>query len=211
MRIEIVSAPEVEPITLAEARTYCRIDADLTDEDELLGQLITIAREKIEGETSRAFAPQTLRATFDGFPPRSGILQLPRFPLVGVTSVVYDDASGEEQTFSASLYSVVTSSMPGAIYCPGSWPSVRPGPGSVRITFTAGNSLPPTGEGEGEGEGEAWAGELIPQRARLAMLYLVNHFYENRGGTPPEATEIPAIVKSMVFGLRVWFRSHETD
>lgn len=200
MRIEIVSAPETEPVSVAEAKTYCRIDSDLTDEDTLIGTLITAAREQIETQTSRALAPQTVRLVLDKFPKFSK-LPLPRFPLISVSSVKYDDSDETEQTLAGSKYTVDADGMPGAIYALESWPAISDAPGSVRITYTCGYTA-------ANGEGEA-ASELLPARAKQAILYLVNHWYENRDAVVvgSNATRLPMAVESLIAPMKTYYRA----
>jgi len=200
MRIEIVTAPTIEPITVAEAKTYCRIDSDLTDENALIGSLITAAREHIEVLTSRALAPQTVRLVLDKFPKYSK-LPLPRFPLISVSTVDYDDADEAEQTWADSKYTVDPDGMPGAIYALEAWPATSPAPGSVRITYTCGYQIE-------DGEGEE-ASEIIPARAKQAIYYLVNHWYENRDTVivGSIATKLPMAVESLIAPLKIYYRS----
>lgn len=206
MRIEVVTPPDEEPITLAEARQFCRIDADITDENDLIESLITAARELVETNTSRALAVQTIRASFDSFP-CSGVFPLPRFPLISVDSVVYDDSNGDEQTLSDSLYDVVTHSRPGAIFSETPWPWTDGRTGCVRVTYQCGHYTAPTGEGEGEGEGEGSTPEPLPKTARVAMLYLINHWYEHRETVTPGAmSELPFAVRNLIRKLNVGYR-----
>lgn len=61
MKLECVVAPTVEPVTLAEAREYLRVDNDI--EDTLIMSLIKAARIWCENYTHQAFCEQTLRLT----------------------------------------------------------------------------------------------------------------------------------------------------
>lgn len=208
MRIEVVTSPTVEPVTLAEAKVYCRIDSDLTDEDDLLSSFISVAREQLEVHMGRALAPQTLRLVLDDFP-RSGVIRIPRPPLVEVESVVYDDIDGEEQEIDAENYIVNFAGLPGTIRPVTSWPDAATAPGSVRITYRCGYATPVPMDGE-EGEGEAEA-EPLPARARQAMLYMINHMYEYREpiivGTI--SAVLPMTVQNLVAPLKIYFRVAE--
>lgn len=167
MRIETVVAPAVEPVTLAEAKLFCRIDPDITEEDALIGNLIAAAREQAETHTGRAFAVQTLRYTIDGFP-NCATIKLPRAPLIDVASIKYDDSDEVEQTLPVSEYTVRISQAPGSVYNSEGWPATTGAPGSVRIEYDCGYD--PAGV----------ESEVTPKRAIQAILFLVNHFYENR-------------------------------
>lgn len=210
MRVEVITAPVEEPIKLAQARKFCRIDADITDEDSLISDVwIPAARQFVEAQTSRALAPQTLQAVFDRFP-RRRILPLPRFPLIEVVSIKYDDATGTEQTLGASSYRVVNHSAPGAVYAPGGWPSASPQPGAVRVRYRAGSWFTHTGE-YGEGEAPAQESELLREEARQAMLLLINHWYERREHVIIGASvaDVPDTVARLIRKLKIHYRSGE--
>ncbi len=55
----LIIGPGEEPLTLADAKAWCRIDA--TDEDALLTALIAAARLHVEALTGRALITQTWR------------------------------------------------------------------------------------------------------------------------------------------------------
>lgn len=204
MRIEVIIAPETEPISLDEAKQFCRIDTDLTDENDLISSLITAAREQIEVQTGRAFAVQTLRVTLDKFPTKSLSVVLPRGPLLEVVSVDYDDADGEEQTMDEADYTVHPYGMLGAIQAVTSWPITSGAHGCVRITYSCGYSVPPTGEDEAESE-------LIPARARTAILYMINHWYERRDAVivGSISSVLPMAVHSLIAPLKTFYRISE--
>ncbi len=52
MRLSIVTPPEIEPVSLEEAKLYLRVDTG--DENELITSLIKAARIMVEKETHRA-------------------------------------------------------------------------------------------------------------------------------------------------------------
>lgn len=91
----------VEPISLERARRHCRIDN--ADDDELLGGIISAARSWCESFLGRALLAQkyiwTIAPSSDIDPGRetwwhshlSGVLELPRAPVLGVNSVVLLD------------------------------------------------------------------------------------------------------------------------
>jgi hypothetical protein len=68
MPIKHTLAPTVEPITLAEAKLHLRVDA--TDDDALIGSLISAARFEAEHRCSRALVTQQWELSLDSFPRR---------------------------------------------------------------------------------------------------------------------------------------------
>jgi uncharacterized phiE125 gp8 family phage protein len=59
------AAPAAEPITLAEAKAWLRVDG--TDEDTLITALIAAARTHVENFTRRALITQQFEVSFDAF------------------------------------------------------------------------------------------------------------------------------------------------
>ena len=54
---------ETEPVTVAEAKTFCRID--ISEDDDLIEELITAAREMCENYTGISFVKREVTATFN--------------------------------------------------------------------------------------------------------------------------------------------------
>lgn len=73
----LIAGPGEEPVSLAEAKTYCRIDG--TDEDALLGALIAAARLHVESLTGRALVTQTWRLVLNC--PAGLVIPLPVVPV----------------------------------------------------------------------------------------------------------------------------------
>jgi len=76
-----VTAPLIEPITLAEVKEHLRIDG--TDRDTYMTALITTARQRVEEETRRAFIRQQWTALITGDLPTCHSVELPRPRLIG--------------------------------------------------------------------------------------------------------------------------------
>lgn len=79
MILRLVTPPEVEPVTVEEAKQYLRIDTN--EEDGMLESLIKAAREVLEQYTLRAFLRQTWELVLDQ-PDR--YIYLPRPPVIRV-------------------------------------------------------------------------------------------------------------------------------
>lgn len=171
MRIELVTAPSTEPVTVDHAKTFLRVVS--ADENALVATLVTAARRHTEEVTGYALGVQTRRLVLDRFP-AGCILPLPCPPLATVTSIVYLDANGAQQTMPTDDYEVHTACTPGAVYAPGGWPSTSGRPGSVRVTFTCGYAA-------------------VPEPLTVAIRQMVSHWYDNRTAVEVgvTATDVP--------------------
>jgi uncharacterized phiE125 gp8 family phage protein len=174
-RLTLVTAPEAEPwaTTDAELRSHLRLD-DSTGDDAYLATLIKSARLQIERLTGLSLVNQTLKATWDRLPTRGGAtrseIELPRAPLVSISSITYLDSAGATQTLSASAYAAkdvgVAATFGRVALNPDyDWPDLGDYRGALSITFVAG--FGPTAED-------------IPSDLRLAVLWLAAWWYESR-------------------------------
>ena len=189
MRIVQTSAPGTEPVTTAEAKSHMRVD--ISDDDTLIGSLITAAREYVEGATRRSLITQTWRLNLDAWPGGNEI-SLPKPPLQSVSALIYLDEDGTQATMSTSMYIVDTDSQPGRIVLAygESWPSLTLYPANpIQITFVA-------------GFGDAASD--VPQHLRQAILMLATHWYENREAAGPKLDEIPFAVESLIYLYRAY-------
>ena len=76
MKVVLIIAPTIEPVTLEELKLHLRIDLDVLDEDEYLEGLIKAAREHAEDITRRAILSQTWDYMLDGWP-KKNFIKLP--------------------------------------------------------------------------------------------------------------------------------------
>ena len=179
--LTLVTSPASEPVSLAEAKAHMRIDS--AADDSLITALITAVRETAESHTRRALVTQTWRLTLDRFPtsplpwwdgvrqgadtPGDGsVIELPRPPLVSVTSVTtYDDADNGTVTPAASYY-VDADNEPGRVVLRAgqTWPVTLRVAGGVEVLFVAGYG----------------AAVAVPQAISQGMLMLIGGLYENR-------------------------------
>lgn len=137
MGLTLITPPDAEPITLAEAKLHCRVDGDT--EDTLLTTLIRAARLHAERETNRAIPAQTWKETFCAFP--DWYFRPLKSPLISVTSIVYTATDGTSTTLASTGYRVSSDSNPGLIepsYDSGDWPTARDIADSVAVTYKAG-------------------------------------------------------------------------
>jgi uncharacterized phiE125 gp8 family phage protein len=188
-----VAPPSSEPISVEEAKEYCRVETD-TENAMILG-LIMAAREYCETFQRRAFITQTWELWLDDWP-ESGQIMIPLPPLQGIDSVKYYDVDDNELEMAANNYFVDTKNEPGwiALAYGSAWPTItlRPANG-VCITFTAGY----------DAEGSDGAA-LVPESVRLAIKLLVGHWYENREASGnANLKDIPMGVASLLWGERI--------
>lgn len=167
MSLSLVTAPALEPITMADAKLHCKVDTTL--EEPLFGPWITAARQYAETFTHRALLTQTWDLKLDRFP--CGAIELPCPPVQSVTSVTYLDTAGASQTWSSSLYETDLPAGPQAM--PG---RLQPVYGEVypltREVFNAVTVRVVCGYGA--------APSSVPALLREALLMLVARMYEKR-------------------------------
>ena len=119
----LTTAPQIEPLTIAEAKAQIRSVQD--QEDGLIDSYIKAARQACEDYQFRGLLTQTWTLTLSQF---STIIPLPMAaPLQSVTSVKYYDSNGTQQTLATSYYEVETTSRPGriALAANQAWPTVQ--------------------------------------------------------------------------------------
>jgi len=161
--LTVASPPAVEPVTLSDAKLNLKVDG--TEEDALIGGLITAAREYAERVTGRKLITQTIEYRLPYFP---ATIELPVRPVQSVARIRYTDTEGVLQTLDASsyqLYGAVTPPKITPVYG-AVWPTVRTHqPDSVVVDITV-----------GYGDDGAAVPEVICQAIKL----MVNHWFENR-------------------------------
>lgn len=168
---KIITAVAVEPISLAEARRHLDLPGAFDSpqaphhKDLDIQAWITSARELAESYTGRALAEQTLEIALDEFPDGDDI-ELPRPPLVSITSVTYIDGDGTEQTLASNLYTTDTHQEPSWLV-PAygtSWPATHDVINALKVRYVAGYSTPT---------------HPLPILIRSAMLLTIGYLYEN--------------------------------
>ena len=135
----VTVAPTDNPITVAEAKAFARIDT--AADDTLVTDLITAARVYAEPILNRTFVDTTYEWTLDRFPFDGRALLLPRPPLASITSITYVDTAGTTQTWSDTKYDFDVASLVGRVL-PSfgeSYPATRWQMNAVKVTFIGGN------------------------------------------------------------------------
>jgi uncharacterized phiE125 gp8 family phage protein len=180
------------------ATASCSFSVDIlvksgdTDEDTLIGGLITSAREYCEGITRRALATQTIEAYLGRFPCKDRF-ELPRPPLQSVTSVKYKDSAGTETTMTADTdYLVDTESNVGGVVLPYgvNWPTFTPYPlNPIKVRYVAGYTVL----------------NPIPQMIKQAMMLHIGYFYNNRDAMDLDEPTDKAVKRMLTLYRSGWF------
>lgn len=151
MTLKLIAGPTEEPLSVAEAKSWCRVPTADTSEDSAFEDLITGAREEVEHHIGRALITQTWDRILDGFIDENGapIVEIELgFPgyykaTPQIQYVKYLDIDGVDTTLDSSHY-VVRDAVPPGWLLPvygESWPDALVAADSVRIRFTAGTAL----------------------------------------------------------------------
>lgn len=165
--MRVITAPIVEPITIAEAKAQLGIQSDDAGSDAIISRRITEARQWAEDYMQRALITQIQEIRLDAFPYCFGTnrdaIKLPFPNLLTVVHVKYIDLNGTEQTISAADYVVDTYSFVGLVR-PAygvSWPAARTELNAVRIQYTCGYGA---------------TALTVPALIREGLLLLVGHW-----------------------------------
>ena len=191
MRVKLITAPTIEPVSPAEAKDHLRID--ISDEDTVVSAMVTAAREHVEDVTRRALLTQTWDYYLDAFPPGNAIV-LPFGNLASVTSVKYKDDDGTETTMVVTTEYIVETNGEGfgRIVLPYgvTWPSFTAYPSNpITIRFVCG-----------------WTtAALVPYKIKAAIKMLCADMYEMRGEPTVGQTVIEnPVVERLLASMRLW-------
>jgi len=183
--LTLQTAPDTEPITLAELKAH--IDYTASDRDDYLNALIAVSRRYVERRTERSLYTQTWQLALDSFPGNLGTIVLPRGPVQSITTVAYVDSNGDDQTVSADDYQLDNNREPARL-APArtsTWPSSDPDTlAAVKITYVTG-----------------WDDEAnIPDDFKHAIKLLASHFFENPSAVTVEGTPkyVPMTVRMLL-------------
>lgn len=105
MPLTQITAPDGEPVSLENAKHQCSLDGTTAHDAFFATVLIPSARDRAQLATRRQLLEATWEWQLDRFP-CVGVLELPKPPLIAVSSVKYTDTAGATQTFAASNYTV---------------------------------------------------------------------------------------------------------
>jgi uncharacterized phiE125 gp8 family phage protein len=183
MAWQVITAPDSEPLTLADAKAQLRVDG--SDDDPLIASLIAEAREYVERTCNRALMPQTWRLRRDHF--GAGVLMLSGGPFRGIVSVTYRDPAGAEQVLPNSDY-IADLAEPARIQPVTQWPATANRIDAVTIEADVGYAT----------------AAAVPAPIKRAILMLITHWYENRAAVNVGniTSELPLAVDALLFPYR---------
>ncbi|MBP3958346.1 phage head-tail connector protein [Gemmata sp. G18] len=201
--IRVTTPPASEPVTVAEAKLWLKVDGD--DDDDLLTGLIAAAREAAESFTGRAFITQAVTLTLDlgcsgwanelpdgvydlpvsalyGALPR--IISLSRPPVSAITSVTTTDTTNTATAFSSANYTLDAAGSRLLLNDGSYWPTnLRP---AAAISVLTANGYGATGAS-------------VPQPIRHAILMHVASMYESR-----LVCDLPAACRALLQPFKVY-------
>lgn len=164
MNLELITAPAVEPITLAEAKTF--LGVNFVEADAQITSAIAAARIYCENYQNRAYITQTRELYLPGF--IADEIEIPLGKLQSIVSIKYKNSVGTETTLTNNTdYIYSTKGLIGKVTTPYGvgWPSFVPWPiDAVTIRFICGYGL----------------AVAVPENIKHAIKYLVKHFFDNR-------------------------------
>ncbi|MGL4488778.1 MAG: head-tail connector protein [Rhizobiaceae bacterium] len=158
-----LTAPAVEPVTLAEARAHLRVTS--SSEDALISNLIASAREEVEAATGVALITQDWRLYLDAWP-ECAVVRLPKHPVQSVSAVTVYDAAGAPTSIVPSAVNLDRASRPARFARPESAALPGKAMNGTQIDFRAGFGA---------------TGVDVPDGLKRAILLLVAFWFEHRG------------------------------
>lgn len=181
----LLTAPAVEPLSLAEAKAFLRVEH--AADDDIIAALISASRIHVETQTRRALITQSWRMTADAWPV-DGRLPARPAPLRELAAARVYDFNGVAHAIDTGSF-VVDIAASVLAFAPWALPS----PGRL----AAGIELDVlVGYGD--------AASDVPEPLRQAVRLLVAHWYENRGlASLGAVTILPTTVAALIAPYRM--------
>jgi uncharacterized phiE125 gp8 family phage protein len=160
----LLSGPAAEPITLAQAKQYLRVEHD--DDDDIIPALIRGARLHVETQTRRALITQSWRLVRDVWPDSGFVAVLP-VPLIALDAARIHRADGTTLAIGTGSFVVDRVTAPARLaFTRGALPVPERYVSGIEIDVTCGYGDEP---------------DDVPEPLRQAIRMLLAHWYENRG------------------------------
>lgn len=202
-----ITAPSTEPVSSTEAKLWTKQSG--SGDDDIFTALIQSAREMTEDYCQRAWITQTWEYMIDAIPDNGDAddwkirynwplslpaptgtgdyIEIPRPPLIAISSIKYYNSANTEATFAAASYTTDTWGIGqrGRVYLNTgySWPTDLRDRNAILITFSAGYG----------------AAAAVPAAVKVAMRQIIEATYDERGG----AIAFPETAKNLLAPYRI--------
>lgn len=181
----LLAPPVVEPISLAEAKDFLRVET--ADEDPLIAALIAAGRIHVERQSGIALIAQSWRLVLDCWP-EAGRIAVRPVPLKALAAARVFDFDGEARAVDLQAF-VVDASTSTLAFIPWILPMPTRIAAGIELDVIA-------------GFGDTAAD--VPEPLRQAVRLLVAHWYENRAGIAgAEGPPLPAGAAALIAPYRV--------
>jgi uncharacterized phiE125 gp8 family phage protein len=181
----LLTAPAVEPLSLAEAKAFLRVET--SDDDDVIGALIASARGHVEAQTRRALITQSWRLAIDAWPDDGRLAVLPA-PLQALTAARVYDFSNVAQALDTAGF-VLDKGASVLLFTPWSLPAPGRAAAGIELDLTVGYGA---------------AAADVPEPLRQAIRLLIAHWYENRGLVAAGTTTVlPSTVAALIAPYRM--------
>jgi uncharacterized phiE125 gp8 family phage protein len=185
--LSIVTPYTTAVISTATVKKHLKVD--VTDDDTLIANLVTVATKAVETYTNTFILDTTVKMIGDTW---SDISELYKNPVKSVSNIKYYDTTDTLVTLTDTAYLVDNISKPTRINLGVNqeWPNLSERKMAVEVNYVVGN---------GDTQGDA------PLLIQQAMLLMIGNWYENRQAvvTGSIATEIPMAAKMLLDQYKV--------
>lgn len=171
----VITAPEEEPVTLAEGKLLLRLDAASFDDD--VRRRIAAARADVEQATGTRLITQTVEILADSF---ADLAHLQVGPVQSIAAITYQDAAGLTHTLDPTNYELFGAGLERGIRLKvgGRWPGIRAVEGAIAVRLVVGYG----------------AAADVPPNVRIALLALVQGGFEG----------VPVSIDTLIVNDRIW-------
>jgi uncharacterized phiE125 gp8 family phage protein len=171
--------PAAEPVLLAAAKQYLRIDAADASFDDEIGMYIAASRAEVESITNTRLITQVVDLRCESF---YDFDHLPIGPVQSIDAVNYLDASGDEHLLADTEYRLIAGTIDAQIV-PGAgwlnWPMLSEAADAVRVTATVGYGA---------------AGTALPRDLYFVVLHAIRAKFDGR----------ELAIEHMLVNHRIW-------
>lgn len=201
--LKLLTPNGTEPVELDELKAFMRVDLEDKEDDILISTCNRASRRYVETFTRRSLLQQTWKMTLDSFPrydyfkndsrQTNRIIEIPKSPLISVTSIKYKDTSDTEQTMNLDDFTIdIVDNAKSRITLNESltYPQTIDNANAVEIEFVAGF--------------QSSTEVSPPDTLRLAIMQLANHYYENRDIVSGiNLTNVPKTIDMLLWSERL--------